>query len=52
MRRAEQHASETGSAGLTLSTAINNVSAQTLYELEGYVRDSEFLYYNRFLDRR
>ncbi len=49
MRRAEQHACETGSAGLTLSTAIDNVNAQTLYESEGYVRDSLFFYYNRFL---
>jgi ribosomal protein S18 acetylase RimI-like enzyme len=50
MRRAERHAVETGSAGLTLSTAIDNVNAQSLYESEGYVRDSEFFYYNRFLE--
>jgi ribosomal protein S18 acetylase RimI-like enzyme len=49
MRRAEQHASETGSAGLTLSTAIDNFNAQALYESEGYVRDSQFFCYNRFL---
>jgi ribosomal protein S18 acetylase RimI-like enzyme len=49
MRRAERYASETGSAGLTLSTAIDNVNAQALYESEGYVRDSLFFYYNRFL---
>ena len=51
MQRAEQHASETGSAGLTLSTAIDNVHAQALYEDLGYVRDSDFFYYNRFFDR-
>jgi GNAT superfamily N-acetyltransferase len=49
MRRAEQHALETASAGLTLSTGIDNVNAQALYESEGYVRDSLFFYYNRFL---
>jgi ribosomal protein S18 acetylase RimI-like enzyme len=48
MQRAERHALETGSAGLTLSTAIDNVKAQALYESEGYVRDSLFFYYNRF----
>jgi len=50
MRRAEQHALETGSAGLTLSTAIDNVNAQALYESEGYVRDSQFFHYNRFFE--
>jgi GNAT superfamily N-acetyltransferase len=50
MRRAAQHASETGSAGLTLSTAIDNVHAQALYESEGYVRDTRFFSYNRFFE--
>jgi|SRR5579862_1343608 len=49
MRRAEQHAAETRSAGLTLSTAIYNLGAQRLYESEGYERDADFVYYNRFL---
>ena len=47
MRRAEQHARETGAAGLTLSTALDNVTAQALYESESYVRDVKFLVYNR-----
>jgi ribosomal protein S18 acetylase RimI-like enzyme len=51
IRRAEQHARETGAAGLTLSTAVDNTKAQGLYESEGYVRDCNFLYYNRFFER-
>jgi ribosomal protein S18 acetylase RimI-like enzyme len=47
MRRAEQHARETVAAGLTLSTAADNVTAQGLYESESYVRDIKFLVYNR-----
>lgn len=47
MRRAEQHARETGSAGLTLSTAVDNSRAQALYESESYARDAVFLVYNR-----
>ena len=47
MRRAEQHARETGSAGLTLSTALDNTRAQALYESEHYTRDSVFCVYNR-----
>jgi GNAT superfamily N-acetyltransferase len=50
MRCAAQHAFETGSAGLTLSTGIDNVHAQALYESEGYVRDTRFLSYNRFFE--
>ncbi|MDB5072324.1 MAG: N-acetyltransferase [Candidatus Eremiobacteraeota bacterium] len=50
MQRAERHAAETGSAGLNLSTATDNVNAQALYESEGYVRDAEFVYYNKFLE--
>ena len=47
MRRAEQHARETGSAGLTLSTAVDNAQAQALYESELYSRDAVFCVYNR-----
>ena len=50
MRCAAQHAFETGSAGLTLSTGIDNLHAQALYESEGYVRDTRFLSYNRFFE--
>src|SRR5579864_406125 len=47
MRRAEQHARETGACGLTLSTALDNARAQRLYESEHYVRDAVFCVYNR-----
>lgn len=33
--------------GIALSTAPDNVKAQSLYEKEGYVKDDEF--YNYFL---
>ena len=49
MRRAEQHARETGAVGLTLSTALDNAQAQRLYETELYERDSVFCVYNRML---
>jgi GNAT superfamily N-acetyltransferase len=49
MRRAEQHARETKSAGLVLATGIDNVKGQALYEGEGYVCDSGFLYYIKSL---
>ena len=49
MRRAEEHARETGAAGLTLSTATDNVTAKALYESERYEPDSVFCVYNRNL---
>ena len=50
MQRAEQHARETGAAGFTLSTALDNKTAQALYESEGYERDSRFCVYNKQFD--
>jgi ribosomal protein S18 acetylase RimI-like enzyme len=49
MLRAEQHARETNAAGLMLQTAVDNVSAQRLYESVGYERDTQFYVYNRYL---
>jgi GNAT superfamily N-acetyltransferase len=49
MKRAEQHAQETDSFGLTLSTAISNLHAQALYLSEGYVRDDAFPVFNKHL---
>lgn len=49
MRRAEQHARDTGAGGLTLSTALDNARAQRLYESERYERDAVFCVYNRLL---
>ncbi|HLN47259.1 MAG TPA: GNAT family N-acetyltransferase [Magnetospirillaceae bacterium] len=50
MRRAEQHARETGAAGLTLSTAFDNKTAQALYASEGYVRDERFYVFIKTFD--
>jgi ribosomal protein S18 acetylase RimI-like enzyme len=50
MRRAEEHARTTGACGLTLSTATDNKTAQSLYESEDYERDREFYVYNKHLD--
>jgi GNAT superfamily N-acetyltransferase len=47
MQRAEQHARETGAAGLTLSTAIDNTTAQALYTADGYERDERFFVFNK-----
>jgi ribosomal protein S18 acetylase RimI-like enzyme len=43
---AEGFARADGAAGLTLSTATNNHTAQSLYEASGYTRDDDFLVYN------
>lgn len=50
MRRAEQHARETGAAGLTLSTAADNATAQALYVSEGYERDERFFVFNKMFE--
>ncbi len=48
MLRAEQLARETGAVGLMLSTAVDNLRAQPLYESLGYVRDTQFYSYERY----
>lgn len=50
MQRAEKHARETGAAGLTLSTAVDNKTAQALYEAQGYERDGRFYVYNKMFE--
>lgn len=47
--RAEQLAKESDSAFIMLSTATDNIRAQALYERNGFVRDTEFFVYNKFL---
>lgn len=42
---ARRLAQETGAVRLSLSTAIDNVQAQALYEALGWVRDQEFHHY-------
>jgi GNAT superfamily N-acetyltransferase len=48
LEQARQHAVETGTKGLVLSTAVTNKPAQTLYESAGWRRDDEFIHYNLF----
>jgi ribosomal protein S18 acetylase RimI-like enzyme len=45
MEKAKSFAQETQAKKLTLSTAIDNVNAQKLYERLGYQKDEEFFYY-------
>lgn len=45
MERARQLAAETGAEGLVLETAIDNQSAQALYERLGWKRDEKFYRY-------
>lgn len=46
IRAAAAFATTTGAVRLTLATEITNVTAQALYESEGWVRDSNFYTYN------
>ena len=49
MRAVRDGASEAGVVWIDLETARDNVTAQRLYEREGYARDDEFLHYVRSL---
>lgn len=49
IERAEQLATETNSAFIMLSTAIDNIKAQSLYEKNGFEKDENFFVYNKFL---
>lgn len=49
MERARQLAVETDAEGLTLETAIDNHTAQRLYEKLGYKKDEIYFRYNLFL---
>ena len=42
---AQKYAAENGAIRLTLETATDNVTAQALYEADGWVRDSAFYTY-------
>ena len=46
MNRALEHAKQTGASRIDLETAMDNVSAQHLYESLGYVRDTDFYKYS------
>ena len=45
LERARQHAEETGAFRLELQTAHSNLSAQRLYESQGWKRDEEYYVY-------
>lgn len=49
IERAEQLANESDSAFIMLATATDNVNAQAVYERNGFVRDTDFYTYNKFL---
>lgn len=46
LQRARQFAIETGAKGLSLSTAVDNFTAQAAYEAAGWQRDQEFYAYH------
>lgn len=46
MNAAREHAKVTVAKGLTLSTQVENLNAQKLYESSGYVRDKAFFTYH------
>ena len=48
LERARQHALETQAKGLTLNTAIDNYTAQAVYEAAGWKRDQEFYAYHLY----
>jgi ribosomal protein S18 acetylase RimI-like enzyme len=50
MAHAEKFARETGAERLTLATAHDNRTAQSLYKQMGYVKEEHFWYYHRMLD--
>lgn len=49
MQRAEDFARETNTRGLFLRTAIDNETAQRLYEQCGWVRDTKFYRYDKIV---
>ncbi len=49
LERAREFAAETQAKGLTLSTAVDNSTAQALYEAAGWKRDEEFYVYHQYL---
>jgi ribosomal protein S18 acetylase RimI-like enzyme len=52
LRAARDHAMKTGAVRLALSMAVMNVGAQTLYERDGWRRDTAFLHYQYVLPQQ
>lgn len=46
LEAAKQHAAATNAKGLSLSTAVSNIAAQSLYESFGFTRDDQFYHYD------
>ena len=46
MKKSEEFAKSIGAKGIELSTAKNNLTAQSLYEKIGYIRGNEFYSYS------
>ena len=46
MEKSEEYAKSIGAKSIELSTAKDNLSAQSLYEKIGYIRDNEFYSYS------
>ena len=46
MEKSEEYAKFIGAKGIELSTAKDNLTAQSLYEKIGYIRDNEFYSYS------
>jgi ribosomal protein S18 acetylase RimI-like enzyme len=49
LRHAEQFARSTGAERLTLATAHDNVTAQSVYHKLGYIREEHFGFFHRLL---
>lgn len=47
LNAASDHARQLGAVRLSLTTAVDNQSAQSLYESNGWVRDQKFYAYNK-----
>ena len=46
LTKVKQYAQETGTVKIILATQISNISAQTLYESLGFIKDEEFYHYS------
>jgi ribosomal protein S18 acetylase RimI-like enzyme len=51
LRAACDHAMRTGAVRLALSTAVTNITAESLYEREGWRRDTAFIHYEYDMPR-
>ena len=49
LERAMEHAKEIGAVGMFLETAMDNVTAQAVYERAGWTREGRFYKYNAAL---